>query len=140
MIMASLVVTEKMCCRCCLSDAETYYASSHVTAFIASLGFKRILVRSGKERSLLILTERVSNNFPGVELALITSPEGDHAANGLAEVGVREIKTETGIFRSQAGTPTRESDRRGGSADAVGSTTCSKLCFQVQTDGRRSHA
>ena len=31
----------------------------------------------------------------------MTSPEGDHAAHGLAEVGVREIKVQTRILRSQ---------------------------------------
>ena len=31
----------------------------------------------------------------------MTSPEFDHAANGLAEVGVREIKAQTRILRSQ---------------------------------------
>ena len=31
----------------------------------------------------------------------MTSPEGDHAANGLAEVGVREIKAQSKILRSQ---------------------------------------
>ena len=35
------------------------------------------------------------NNLTGVELVQMTSPEGDHAANGLAEVGVREIKAQT---------------------------------------------
>ena len=35
------------------------YASSFLTAFIKSLGFKRILVRSDNERSLLSLIERV---------------------------------------------------------------------------------
>ena len=38
--------------------------------------------------------------FDGVELVLMTSPEGDHQANGLAEVGVREIKAQTMILRS----------------------------------------
>ena len=73
------------------------YASSFLTAFIKSLGFKRILVRSDNERSLLSLIERVT----GVELVLMTYPEGDHQANGLAEVGVREIKAQTRILRSQ---------------------------------------
>ena len=31
----------------------------------------------------------------------MTSPEGDHAANGLAEVGVRESKAQTRILTSQ---------------------------------------
>ena len=54
-------------------------------------GFKRILVRSENERSLLSLIERVTSNLTGVELVLMTSPEEDHQANGLAEVGVREL-------------------------------------------------
>ena len=31
----------------------------------------------------------------------MTSPEGDHAANGLTEVGVCEIKAQPRILRSQ---------------------------------------
>ena len=61
------------------------YASSFLTAFIKSLAVKRILVRSDNERSLLSLIERVTNNLTGVELVTMTSPEGDHQANGLAE-------------------------------------------------------
>ena len=59
------------------------YASSFLTAFIKSSGFKRILVRSDNERSLLSVIEGVMNNLTGVELVQVTSPEGDHAANGL---------------------------------------------------------
>ena len=78
------------------------YASSNLTAFInKSLGFNRILVRSDNGQSLLSLIERVTRNLTGVELVLMTSPEGDHQANGLAEVGVREIKAQTRILRSQ---------------------------------------
>ena len=77
------------------------HASSSPTAFIKSLGFNRILVRSENERSLLSLIERVTCNLTGVELVLMTSPEGDHQANGLAEVGVLEIKAQTRILRSQ---------------------------------------
>ena len=56
---------------------------------------------SDNGRSLLSLIERVTCNLTGVELVLMTSPEGDHQANGLAEVGVREIKAQTRILRSQ---------------------------------------
>ena len=73
-------------------------SGSFLTAFIMSLGFKRILVRSDNERSLLSLIERVMNNLTGVELMHMTSPEGDH---GFAEVGVCEIKAQTRILRSQ---------------------------------------
>ena len=37
------------------------------------------------------------NNLTGVELVQMTSPEGDHAANGFAEVDVREIKAQTSV-------------------------------------------
>ena len=103
--MASLAATEKKCCRSSVFNAETArldawaavvdrkgasdFASSFLTAFIKSLGFKGILVRSDNERSLLSLT----CNLTGVELVLMTFPEGDHA--------VREINTQTRILRCQ---------------------------------------
>ena len=80
---------------------KTDYATSFLKAFILSLGWKRLLLRSDNEPSLLSLLSRVAANLPGVELVPMTSPEGDHAANGLAEVGVREIKAQTRILRSQ---------------------------------------
>ena len=112
-----------LCCKCrnsstgCMGETvvdrkgASDYASSFLTAFIKSLGFKRILVRSDNERSLLSLIERVTSNLTGVELVMMTSPEGDHQANGLAEVGVREIKAQTRILRSQLiGTTTWQSN------------------------------
>ena len=51
------------------------YASSFLTAFIKSPGFKTILVRSDNERSLLSLIERVTCNLTGVVLVLMTSPK-----------------------------------------------------------------
>ena len=77
------------------------YASSCLTAFINSFGFKKFLVRSDNERSLLSLIERVTCNLTDVELVLMMSPEGDHQANDLAEVDVRKIMAQTRILRSQ---------------------------------------
>ena len=82
------------------------YASSFLTAFIKSLGFKRMLVRSDNELSLLSLIGSVMNNLTGAELVLMTFPEGDHAANGLAEVGVREKGSDENLEES-AGAATR---------------------------------
>ena len=112
------------------------YASSFLTAFITSLGFKRILARSDNERSLLSLIERAMNNLTRVELLQMTSPEGDHAANGLAEVGVREIKAQTRILRSQLEQRLGNRIDVKGSVDVVCTTSCSELCVQEQTDGR----
>ena len=115
-------------------------ASSFLTAFIKSLGFKRILVRSDNERPLLSLIERVTCNLTGVEFVQMTSPEGDHAANGLAEVGVREIKAQTRILRSQV---EQRLANRTDEKDPLMSWIprhAGKLCVQVQTDGRWSYA
>ena len=130
-----------MCCRSCVKcrnsstgclaatvvdrKGASDNASSCLTAFIASLGFKRILVRSDNEPSLSLI-ERVSNK---VELVLMTSPKGDHAANAFAGVGVREIKAPTRILRCQL------EQRLGNRIDEkdfpaiADSSTCSKLCF-----------
>ena len=69
-------------------------------------------MRSDKERSLLSVIERVFNNFRGVELVLMTFSQGEHAANGFAEVGFREIKAQTGFSRRSAGGGAWQSDRR----------------------------
>ena len=74
-------------------------ASNSASSFLHELGFKSVLVRSDNERSLSSLIERVTSNLTGVELELMTSPESDHAAHGLAEVAVREIKAQTRKFR-----------------------------------------
>ena len=77
------------------------YATSFLTAFLLSLGWKRLVLRSDNEPSLLALLRRVAANLPGIEVIPKTSPEGDHAANGLAEVGVREVKSQSRVIRSQ---------------------------------------
>ena len=40
----------------------------------------------------------------------MTSPEGDHAASGLAEIGVREIEAQTRILEQRLGNRTDETD------------------------------
>ena len=96
-------------------------------------------MRSDKERSLLSLIERVTSNLTGVEVVLMTSPEGDHQANGLAEVGVREIKAQTRILRSQL-------EQRLGSRIDEKDPLMSWIprhaakCVQIQNHGRWSDA
>eukprot|EP00974_Lingulodinium_polyedra_P026370 2543977-Lingulodinium_polyedra.AAC.1 len=77
------------------------YAVSYMTGVVLGLGWKRLLLRSDNEPALLSFLRRVTANLPGVEVVPQTSPEGDHAANGLAEVGVRELKAQTRVLRSQ---------------------------------------
>ncbi len=77
------------------------YALAYVTSFVHGLGYKRVVFRSDNEPALLAMLKVVSDNLPGVEVVPKNSPEGDHAANGLAEIGVREAKGQTRAIRSQ---------------------------------------
>ena len=77
------------------------YAVSYVVGWLQGPGHKRIVLRSDNERSLIALPKVVIAAMPGVEAVQRTSPEGDRQANGLAEVGVREIKGQIRVLRSQ---------------------------------------
>ena len=57
-------------------------------------------MRSDNERALLAFLRAAAASLEGVEVIEQASPEGDHAANGLAEVGVREVKAQTRVLKS----------------------------------------
>ena len=52
------------------------------------------------KRALSAFLHAAGASLEGVEVIEQTSPEGDHAANGLAERGVREVKKETRVLKS----------------------------------------
>jgi len=83
------------------SKGRNDYAVRFLVAWVRGLGHKRIVCRSDNERSLLALLQKVSACMPEVEIIPKTSPEGDHSANGLAEIRVREIKAQIRVIRSQ---------------------------------------
>ena len=76
------------------------YAPAFFTGWLRGLGWKRLLLRSDNERALLAFLRAAAASLEGVEVIEQASPEGDHAANGLAEVGVREVKTQTRVLKS----------------------------------------
>ena len=59
-----------------------------------------MLLRSDNERTLLAFLRAAAASSESVEVIEQASPEGDHAANGLAEVGVREVKAQTRVLKS----------------------------------------
>ena len=83
------------------SKGKNAYALTFLVGWVRSLGYKRLVCRSDNEASLLALLQTLSSCMPEVEFVPKSSPEGDHAANGLAEVGVREIKGQIRTLRSQ---------------------------------------
>ena len=76
------------------------YALAFFAGWLRGLGWKRLLLRSDNERALLAFLRAAAASLEGVEVIEQASPEGDHAANGLAEVGVREVKAQTGVLKS----------------------------------------
>ena len=76
------------------------YALAFFTGWLRGLGWKRLLLRSDNERALLAFLRAAAASLEGVEVIEQASPEGDHAANGLAEVGVREVKAQTRVLKS----------------------------------------
>ena len=76
-------------------------ALAFFTGWLRGLGWKRLLLWSDKERALLAFLCAAAASLEGVEVIIEqASPEGDHAANGLAEVGVREVKAQTRVLKS----------------------------------------
>ena len=76
------------------------YALSFIVGWLRGLGWKRIVMRSDNERALLSLLRAAAMSLEGVEVVEQACPEGDHAANGLAEVAVREVKAQTRVLKS----------------------------------------
>ena len=76
------------------------YALAFFTGWLRGLGWKRLLFRSDNERALSAFLRAAAASLEGVEVIEQASPKGDHAANGLAEVGVREVKAQTRVLKS----------------------------------------
>ena len=75
-------------------------ALAFFTGWLRGLRWKRLLSRSDNERALLAFLCAAASSLEGVEVIEQASPEGDHAANGLAEVGVRELESQTRVLKS----------------------------------------
>ena len=78
-----------------MHDALPFFAG-----WLRGLGWKRLFLRPDNARALQGFLRAAAAGLEGVEVIEQASPEGDHAANGLAEVGVREIKAQTRVLKS----------------------------------------
>ena len=63
------------------------------------IGMETIVVEV-RQRALLVFLSAAASSLEGVEVIEQASPEGDHASNGLAEVGVREVNAQTRVLKS----------------------------------------
>ena len=66
------------------------------------LVFRRIILKCDNEPNTKVLQDEVIHACVGVEVILQGPPEGDHMANGRAEMAVREVKRQCGTLRISA--------------------------------------
>jgi len=73
---------------------ENTFAEENICTWIRDTGYARIEFKSDEEAALLKVKKAVMERLKqeGVEVTPKESPVGDHQANGLAEVAVRELK------------------------------------------------
>ena len=106
-------------CKCkrtgCLAATQVPEKGMHAkalaffTGWLRGLGWTRLfLLRFDSERALLAFLRAAAAGLEGVEVIEHASPEGEHAANGLAEVGVREVKSTDSSAEESHGRNTEE--------------------------------
>ena len=112
------------------------YAPAFFSGWLRGLGWKRLLLRPDNERALLAFFRAAAAGLEGVELIEQASPEGDHAANGLAEVGVREVKAQTRVLKSHLEERRKRQLHWSEPVATWYGSTLSKLLVEVQNSSR----
>ena len=111
-------------------EGMNVYALAFFTRWLRGLGWKRLLLRSDNERALLAFLRAAAASFGRCWSYRTNEPRRDHAANGFAEVGVRQ-----GTDSSAENTSGRETRETTGlewtTCNVVGSTL-SELLVEEQ--------
>ena len=95
------------------AKGPTPYAVKYFTNFLKSLGYKRVVMQSDGEPSIVAL-KTAAADAAGIECVPRESPVGEHQANGLVENACKEIKRQVRVARSaleeKVGRPLSDSD------------------------------
>ena len=95
------------------AKGPTPYAVKYFANFLKSLGYKRVVMQSDGEPSIVAL-KTAAADAAGVECVPRESPVGEHQANGLVENACKEIKRQVRVARSaleeKVGRPLSDSD------------------------------
>ena len=79
----------------CERKGVSKYATSCLVSLLRRLGYRRAILQSDGEPSIEALKTATLLASPFVELVLRESPVGEHAANGVAESAIIEVKRQT---------------------------------------------
>eukprot|EP00435_Cladocopium_sp_Y103_P014191 s2521_g3.t1 len=81
------------------SKGATPYAVKFAAAFLKNLGYRKVVLKSDGEHSIVALKEAAAREA-AIESVPEESPVGDHQANGLVENAIREVKRQIRVLRS----------------------------------------
>ena len=82
-----------------LDKGNSDYTQKAVMRFLRESGHKRLVFKSDNEPSLVAIKNAVASRLPDVEIIQKNSPVGDHQANGMIEVSIRELKRQMRALR-----------------------------------------
>ena len=81
------------------SKGATPYAVKFAAAFLKNLSYRKVVLKSDGEHSIMALKEAAAREA-AIESVPEESPPGDHQANGLVENAIREVKRQIRVLRS----------------------------------------
>ena len=79
------------------------YATSWMVSLLRRHGYRRAILQSDGEPSIVALKTATLLASPLVELVLRESPVGEHGTNGVAESAMREVRRQTRTFEICSG-------------------------------------
>ena len=91
-----------------------------------------MLMRSDNERALVAFLCPAAMGLEGVEMIEQACLERDHAANGLAEVAVREVKTQARVLKGHLEERLKRPPEWTEPPATLASSTISKLLVEAQ--------
>ena len=77
----------------------TPYAVKFAAAFLKNLGYRKVVLKSDGEHSIMALKEAAAREA-AIESVPEESPPADHQANGLVENAIREVRRQIRVLRS----------------------------------------
>ena len=81
------------------SKGATPYAVKFAAAFLKNLGYRKVVLKSDGEHSIMALKEAAAREA-AIESVPEESPPADHQANGLVETAIREVRRQIRVLRS----------------------------------------
>jgi len=81
------------------SKGATPYAVKFAAAFLKNLGYRKVVLKSDGEHSIMALKEAAAREA-AIESVPEEPPPGGHQANGLVENAIREVKRQIRVLRS----------------------------------------